>query len=278
DASATFEAISGALDTGTASPAALTLVAELALEAYDTKRAEQLTALAIKQDPSSYDARHILARAYVMKGDGASAISTAREIAKLDPKRGQFELSEVLIELDRLEEARAELERLRSSDADKGDIDRRLALLAYQGGDYDEAQRRFAELATSDEATDASLLYLADIAEQDGDTDTALAGYRRLINSSLGIAARTRAAAILLDKKQRGEALALLDDYISEHPDRSFDLTVTKANLLADHGEMDTGLALLAAALDQHPQHPSLEYDRAVLLEKAGKVKDSVAA
>jgi len=126
--------------------------------------------------------------------------------------------------------------------------------------------------------TDASLLYLADIAELDGDTDTALAGYRRLMNSSLAIAARTRAAAILLDKKQRGEALAMLDDYIAEHPDRSFDLTVAKANLLADHGEIDLGLALLAAALDQHPQHPSLEYDRAVLLEKAGKVKDSVSA
>jgi predicted Zn-dependent protease len=278
DASSTFIAVDGALEPETASPGALSLVAELALEAYDTKRAEQLTALALKQDPSSFEARHILARAYVMKGDGASAVNMAREIAKLDPKRGQFEVAETFISLDRLEEARLELERLRSTDADKGDIDRRLALLAYQGGDYDEAQRRFTELATGDEATDAALLYLADIAELDGDTDTALAGYRRLMNSSLAVAARTRAAAILLDKKQRGEALAMLDDYISEHPERSFELNVTKANLLADHGEMDSGLALLAVALDQHPQHPSLQYDRAVLLEKAGKVKESVSA
>jgi tetratricopeptide (TPR) repeat protein len=278
DASSTFAALSGAIDTGEASAGTLALLAELALEAYDTKHAEELVALALKKDPSSYEARHILTRAYVMKGDGAAAVQLARDISTLDTKRGQFELAETLIALDRLEEARAELERLRSTDADKADIDRRLALLAYEGGDYDEAQKRFAELAASDQATDASLLYLADIAEQDGDSDTALAGYKRLINSSLAVAARTRAAAILLDKKQRGDALAMLDDYISEHPDRSFDLTVTKANLLADHGEIDTGLALLAAALDQHPQHPSLEYDRAVLLEKAGKVKDSVSA
>ena len=278
DASATFAAVDGALEKETASPGALALVAELALEAYDTKRAEELIALALKQDPSSFEAHHVLVRAYVMKGDGAAAVNMAREIAKLDPKRGQFEVAETFISLDRLEEARLELERLRSTDAEKGDIDRRLALLAYQGGDYDEAQRRFAELATSDEATDASLLYLADIAELDGDTDTALAGYKRLINSSLAIAARTRAASILLEKKQRGDALAMIDDYISEHPERAFELNVTKANLLADHGEIDTGLALLAAALDQHPQHPSLQYDRAVLLEKAGKVKDSVSA
>ena len=278
DASATFAAVDGALDSGTASAGALSLVAELALEAYDTKRAEQLTALAIKKDPSSFEARHILARAYVMKGDGTSAINMARETAKLDPKRGEFELAEILTALDRLEEARLELDRLRGTDAEKGDIERRLALLAFQGGDFAEAQRRFTELATSDEATDAALLYLADIAERDGDTDTALAGYRRLIDSSLAVAARTRAAAILLDQKERGAALALLDDYVSEHPDRGFEITVTKANLLADHGESDAGLALLAAALDQHPQHPSLQYDRAVLLEKAGKVKDSVSA
>jgi predicted Zn-dependent protease len=277
DASATFIAVNGALERETASPGALSLVAELALEAYDTKDAEDLVALALKQDASSYDAHHILARAYVMKGDGAAAVNQAREIAKLDPKQGQFEVADTLMALDRLEEARLELERLRSTDADKADIDRRLALLAYQGGDYDEAQRRFAELATSDQATDASLLYLADIAELDGDSEAALAGYKRLINSSLAVAARTRAAAILLEKKQRGEALALIDDYISEHPERSFELNVTKASLLADHGEIDTGLALLAAALDQHPEHPSLLYTRAVMLEKAGKVKDSVS-
>ena len=276
DASSTFAAMSGAINTDDASPGALSLLAELALEAYDTKRAEQFVSLSLKKDPGAYEARHILTRAYVMKGDGAAAVQMARDIATLDTQRGQFELAETFIALDRLEEARFELERLRNTDADKGDIDRRLALLAYQGGDYDEAQRRFAELATSDEATDASLLYLADIAELDGDKDTALAGYRRLINSSLAVAARTRAAAILLEKKQRGDALAMIDDYISEHPDRGFDLTVAKANLLADHGEIDSGLALLAAALDQHPGHPSLQYDRAVLLEKAGKVKDSV--
>ena len=279
DASATFAALSGALDVSSASPPALALLAELALEAYDTKRAEHFAGLALKREPGSFEARHILGRAYVMKGDSANAIATAREVMKLDPKRGVFELAETLASLDRLEEARFELERLRTSDdASKGDVDRRLALLAFQAGDFTEAQRRFTELATSDEATDASLLYLADIAERDGDKDTALAGYRRLIDSALAVAARTRAAGILLEKKERGEALALLDDYISEHPERGFEITVAKAHLLADHGEIENGLALLAAALDKHPQHPSLQYDRAVLLERAGKIKESVSS
>ncbi len=279
EASAIFAALSGALDTGSASPTALSMLAELALEAYDVKRAEQFALLALKRDPTSFDAIRVLGRSYVMKGDSANAIATARRAMKLEPEKGAFELAETLASLDRIEEARFELERLRATDVDKGDVERRLALLAFQAGDFVEAQRRFTELATSDAATDGSLLYLADIAERDGDTETALAGYRRLINSSsLAMTARTRAAAILLEKKERGEALALLDDYVAEHPDRVFEMTVTKASLLADSGELDTGLALLAAALDSHPAHPSLQYDRAVMLERAGRVKESVSA
>jgi tetratricopeptide (TPR) repeat protein len=278
DASATFAALSGAFDEKSASPGALALMGELALEAYDTKRAEYFTGLALKRDPKSFEAKHILARAYVMKGDSVKAIATAREVMQLDAERGQFELAEVLAALDRLEEARFELERVRSAGAAKGDVDRRLALLAFQAGDYSEAQRRFTDLATSEDGTDAMLLYLADIAERDGDMDTALAGYRRLLSSALELTARTRAAAILLEKKERGQALALLDDYLLDHPDKGFEITVTKANLLADSGEIDGGLALLSAALDQHPQHPAIQYDRAVMLEKAGRVKDSVIA
>jgi Flp pilus assembly protein TadD len=55
-------------------------------------------------------------------------------------------------------------------------------------------------------------------------------------------------------------------------------MTIAKAHLLADHGESEAGIALLTTALDQHPQHPALQYDRAVLLERAGKVKESVSS
>jgi predicted Zn-dependent protease len=278
DAPAVLAAVSGAVDTSSASPAALAVLAELALEAYDVKRAEQYANLALKKDPTSYDAKHIMVRAYVAKGDANAAISAARDVMRADPKRGAFELAETLASLDRLEEARRELDRIRASGDLTPEVDRRLALLAYQGGDFAEAQRRFTELATSSEASDAALLYLAEIAERDGDADTALAGYRRLVNSSLAVAARSRAAAILLEKKERGEALTMLDDYVSEHPEKSFDMTVTKAHLLADHGESDAGIALLTTALDKHPQHPALQYDRAVLLERAGHVKESVSA
>jgi tetratricopeptide (TPR) repeat protein len=276
DAPAVLAAMSGALDPAAISPDADALLAELALDANDAQRAAHYAQQALERDPKQLGAKRVLARAYVVRGDAPKAIATAREIMRDDATRGAFELAEVLVALDRIEEAHQELERLRTTKVSSGEIDRRLALLAYNAGDLKEAQQRFADLATHGEATDAALLYLADIAARDGDPDAALAGYRRLADSSFALEARSKAASILLTRSKRTEAMLLLDDYVSDHPDTEFEARRSEARLLADHGDAETGLKLLSAALELHPKHPAIEYDRAVILERAGRVKESV--
>ena len=276
DPPAVLAAMSMALDPATSSPDTLALLAELALDANDAQRAEHYAQLALDRDPKQFGAKRVLARAYVVRGDAGKAIGTAREIMTQDPTRGAFELAEVLAALDRIEEAHQELERLRGTKASPAEIDRRLALLAYNAGDMKEAQQRFADLASNGEASDAALLYLADIAARDGDIDAALAGYRRLADSSLALEARSKAASILLGRNKRTEALLLLDDYVSDHPDTDFEARRSEARLLADHGDAETGLTLLSAALERYPKNPDIEYDRAVILERAGHVKESV--
>lgn len=276
DAPTVLAAMSATLES-TPSPEATSLLSELALSAYDSQRAERYAEQALQRNPKDPEAKLVLARSYVIRGDATKAIATAREAMRDNPEQSSFDLVEVLIALDRLEDAHQELERLRSKEP-AGEIDRRLALLAYEAGDMKEAQQRFAELASSGESNEAALLYLADIAARDGDTDAAIAGYRRLYDSSVALPARSRAAALLFARSDRKEALTLLDDYVTEHPDTEVDLTVTKAHLLADHGEADAAVELLNAALERHPHHPSIEYERAVILEQAGRVHDSVDA
>jgi tetratricopeptide (TPR) repeat protein len=276
DAAAVLSAMSGALQPNAESADTLTLLGELSLAAYDGQRAEGYARRALQQNPKDLAALRVLARAYVMRGDAPQAVATAREAKADDSTRGGFELAEVLAALDRSEEAHQELEQMRSSGAPKAEVDRRLALLAFNSGDLKEARQRFSDLLSTGEGNDAAQLYLADIALRDGDADAAIAAYRRLYDSSVALSARSRAAALLLDRHSRTEALALLDDYAADHPEDELDLTLAKARLLADHGEADTGLALLAAALERHPQHPSIEYDRAVILEQAGHVHESV--
>jgi tetratricopeptide (TPR) repeat protein len=276
DATTVLSAMSSTLETAQNAPESLSLLGDLALSAYDAQRAEHYARQALERDPNDFAAKRVLARAFVLRGDATKAIATAREAMQSDPAHSTFVLTEVLIALDRTEDAHQELERLRSAQVPASDIDRRLALLAFEAGDMKEAQQRFSELASSGQTTEASLLYLADIAAREGDTDAAISGYRRLYDSSVAIQARSRAAALLLARKDRKEALTLLDDYATEHPESEFDLTLTKAHLLADHGEADAGVELLTASLERHPRHPSLEYERATILEQAGRVHDSV--
>jgi predicted Zn-dependent protease len=278
DATTVLAAMSSTLEAAQNDPESLSLLGDLALSAYDAQRAERYAKQALERDPNDFAAKRVLARAYVIRGDATKAIATAREAMQGDPAHSTFELTEVLIALDRTEEAHQELERLRSAQVPAADIDRRLALLAFEAGDLKEAQQRFSELASSGQAAEASLLYLSDIASRQGDIDGAISGYRRLYDSSVAVQARSRAAALLLGRGDRKEALTLLDDYATEHPESEFDLTLTKAHLLADHGEADAGAELLTAALEKHPKHPSIEYERATILEQGGHVHDSVEA
>ena len=275
EATTVLAAVSGALESAQSTPESLSLLGDLSLSAYDAERAEHYARQALEHDPNDIAARRVLARAYVIRGDAAKAISTARETMQADPLHSAFELTEVLIALDRIEEAHQELERLRAK-VSPAEIDGRLALLAYDAGDLKEAQQRFSELAAGGQAAEPAMLYLADISAREGDKEAAIAGYRRLYDSSVAIQARSRAAALLLDRSDRKEALTLLDDYATEHPESEFDLTLTKAHLLADHGEADAGVELLNASLERHPRNPSIEYERATLLEQAGRVHDSV--
>lgn len=276
DVTAAMIALDSVVDTRSATPAVLAAMGQLALQAYNFEKAESRARQALKKDPKSAAALRLLARVRALQGDAEGAISTAREVMKLEGDNAAFELAEVLVLLDRAEEAHQELERLRGGKVRAGEIDRRLALLAFETGNLEEAGRRFADLVTRGEAGDAAVFYLADIAARTGDKDAALSAYRQLVDSAFAVPARTRAAALLLENNKRAEALELLDAYAADHPESIFELTLSKAQLLSQHGDHDAGLQLLDTALQRHPAHPSILYERAVMLERAGRIDQSI--
>ena len=273
-----FAALNGVVGTAGASPARLTLIGELALEAYDARSAQRYALLAVRESPQNLQSNRLLTRVYVVLGEPAKAIAAARDFMRADPRHGMFALADVYQQLGRVEDAHQELERLRAGNAPRAEVDRRLAVLAYDSGDLQEAQQRFADLAESGEADESTLMYLSDIAAREGDAAAALAGYGKLADSSLGLEAREKAAALLLASHHADTALRLLKQYAHRHPEESVDLTVAEAQLLGDHGRAAAALKLLDTGLQSHPQHPSLEYERAIVLEQAGRVGESVQA
>ena len=259
DATAAFAALNPVIDTPQRSALVLIALGDLAVEAYDFKRAEHLVGEALQKDPKSTEGLRLKARVAVLRGDGALALATAHQVTTLDATDGTFEVAEVLQDLGRTDEARKELERLRTGgEINTQEIDRRLALLAFDSGDLPQAQKRFTELMRAGGAGDGAMFYLAQIAEAQGDRDAALAIYRRLIDSAMGTQARLAAAGLLLDADKRAEAFALVDDLAGHETHGTFDLVVQKAHLLADHGDVDGALSLLSAAAQSYPRHPTL--------------------
>lgn len=273
-----FAALRGVADTAGVPPARLTLLGELALEAYDARAARGYALRAVRRNPKDYRANRLLAQAYVVLGEPSQAIAAAQAFMREEPQRGLFELADVYQALGRVEDAHHELERLRAGDAPRTEVDRRLAVLAYDSGDLREAQQRFAALAQSGEASESALMYLSDIAAREGDIEAALAGYGKLADSPLALQAREKAAALLLASHREAAALALFQGYARQHPEDTVDLTVAEAQVLGRHGRAAAALKLLDAALQSHPGHPALEYERAIVLEQAGEVNGAVQA
>jgi predicted Zn-dependent protease len=278
EAPAVMTVLDGAVDRASASPAALTLLGEIALEAYDARRAERLAQLSLRRSPHNLQAQRLLARSDVVLGHPERAIAVARAIAREYPQKGAFEPADIYQALGRTEDAHRELERLRATEAPSSQIDRHLAVLSYDSGDLVDAEQRFVDLAENGEGNDATLMYLSDIAARQGDVAAALAGYGKLADSPLGLSARSKAASLLLASNRRAAALALLEGYAAQHPERVVDVTVTEAQLLAEHGDAAAALQLLEKRLQAHPLQPELEYQRAVTLEQAGEVAQAVRA
>lgn len=247
---------------------------DLALETFDFKLARKLAERALENEPASGVARAQLARVLTAEGDAVAAIAVSQEAAALDPDSERFAYADTLMRLDRLDEARQELENLLNDSDAHDEAELRLGKLAYQMGDMAEAGRRFGGLIRSEVAGEA-FFYLSSIAEREGRADLALEGYTQLVQAGAGLMARGRAARLLLLKNEREAAFRLLDEHAAKERADALDVEFAKAALLDDTGKPKEAIALLQLALEQYPNHPGIRYQIALLQEKTGLTRDS---
>ena len=254
----------------------LTAGVDLALENFDFSTAHKLADRVLENEPASGDARAQLARVLTAEGNSVDAIAVSQEAAKLEPESQRFAYADTLLRLDRLDEARQELESLRNDASARDEADLRLGKLAYQMGDMTEAGRRFGSLISSPEVAGEAFFYLSSIAEREGRTDLALEGYTKLAEAGAGLVARGRAARILMKKDDRDGAFRILDELAAKERSEALDVEFAKAALLEESGKANEAIALLQLALERYPEHPGVRYQIALIQDKAGLTKDSV--
>jgi tetratricopeptide (TPR) repeat protein len=269
------------VERSSAAPATLVALARLAAAADNFDAARQILAgLPASGVPPQAAAQAARLRAQLEAASGAAdaALAAAADAARLDPEENGFAVAETLVQLDRAEEAHAELERLQGDGATAKEAERRLALLALGTGDFAEAQQRFGARLQRGESPAEALFYLGVIAERRGNADLALQSYTRLAEAGAGLLPRARAASLLIERGERDQGLALLDEFAKGNRDVAVDVAVARAQLLADAGDFDAALASIADALKRHPEHPNLAYQRAMLLERASRSREAVRA
>jgi tetratricopeptide (TPR) repeat protein len=249
---------------------------DLALENFDFATAHKLADRVLTNEPASGDARAQLARVLTAEGNSVAAIAVSQEAAALDPETQRFAYADTLLRLDRLDEARQELESLRADASVREEADMRLGKLAYQMGDMSEAGRRFGSLISSPSEAGEAFFYLSSIAEREGRTDLALEGYSKLAEAGAGLVVRGRAARLLLKKDDRDAAFRMLDEHAAKERSEALDVEFAKAALLEDAGKSAEAIALLQLALERYPDHPGVRYQIALIQDKAGLMRESI--
>jgi tetratricopeptide (TPR) repeat protein len=257
----------------------LTALAALAFEADNFAAARTFVDRALKLEPKASAAAALRVKILVGQGEDAEALAGAREVVPSGADGQKFLLAETLADLDHIDEARAELERLQAIDDTRVEAERRLALLAFRAGDFPEARRRFADIFGRREGSTEALYYLSLLAEIAGETDAALSGYEQLAGSDAGSLARVRAASVLMRAGDRERAMAVLDDNQGAGNGRTvIDAAIEKAQILSSFGAAPEAVRVLDGMLAQFPGHPQLLYERATALDRAGRVRESVSA
>jgi tetratricopeptide (TPR) repeat protein len=273
---ATLAMLRGVQDRSLQSGASQLELADLALDGWNYREAEQYGQKALSDGASAAPTQLLLARAHAGLGEADQALAAATAAHNAAPKEQTFANADVLMLLGREREARTALEALRDNPALHMQAQRRLGLLAFNRGDYDEAQRDFTELLGDHDSSAVAVYYLAAIADRRNDVGTALRGYQLLSGTALDGAARDRAATLLYKQGQRDQALRLLQPGNDATPAARLTAEIEQAQLLSNGGEADQSLARIDDALARFPAHPDLLYQKAILLEKAGRTDAAV--
>lgn len=271
------------VDRSVVAPNTLSALARMACNADNLQQCRQLIDAA-REAGIAPDARLVRLSASVNAalGDVDAALAEAGMLARADPRDHAFAAVDILIFLDRLEDARSlmqEIQRL-ASEASVSPIvheaDRRLALLAQQQGQWALAESLWRARLERDQGSGEALYYLSVLAERRGESDKALEGYQQLIAAGAGLAPRARAARWLLAQGDEAQAQSLFDDWARAGRNDSVSIEVTRSRVLAESGRFALALKSLAAALERYPDHHDLRYQRAIVHDLAGDTASAI--
>ena len=260
------------------SSAAQRALAELALESWDANAALKYAQGARSAGASSADLAALVSRAQAVLGNEPAALAAAHEAVGRkdgdhDDKEAALAVAQALLVLGKSAAAEAELQRLRSDATAGTAASRQLAQLAFEQGDYALAEQRSSLLLREPASSVLAVYLLGVIAERRGDEAAALRHYAALLDTGFDSAGRRRAAGILYRRGEHESALRVFAPARDAGPVERIRADIAAADLLSLADAPEESLGRIDGALRRSPGNPELDYQRAVLLERAGKIE-----
>ncbi|HYO28039.1 MAG TPA: tetratricopeptide repeat protein [Azonexus sp.] len=244
-----------------------------AVSANDLMRAQGEFQKALQQRPD-WESAELAYAQLLARTSPSSAIESLNEFLarKPDARDARLTLARLLISERKYDAARAQFDILLKDSPDNPDLVYPVAMLALQQGDAAGARSQLEKLLKLDFPDKSAVhFFLGQLEEEEKKPDLALDHYRQVTAGDQYIAARGRAAQILLRQGKLEEAREQLRTTRGGTPAEKIQLILAEAQLLREAGRGDESYALLEAALAKQPDNPELLYETALAAERQGK-------
>ena len=215
---------------------------------------------------------------YRIPDQRAAALQALEDFLRREP--GATELrstyARLLMAEGRLDEARAQFERLLSQLPDPAEALLSLAQLAYdakQGALASDYLQKFIALPSSAQRDTApALVFLAQIAEEAGQMREALRWLEQVPPGDSFFTATIRRALLLGKQGQVEDARALLRNTETRGAAERARLFSAEAEVLRNARRNDDALVVLTQGLEQLPDQPDLLYDHGMAAERVNRI------
>ena len=218
------------------------------------------------------DVTPILLRARLLQGmdRGKEALPIQEKSIRQypDDKRLRLTYARMLVEQNRMDDAKVEFSSLVQQFPDDDELRYSLALVCLEAKAWDEAVGYLEDLIARGSHVDSAHLNLGRVYEERNDPQNALAEYAQVGPGNDYLPAQLRQSDILMSNGSVAEASKRLATAREAQPDYAIQLYLIEAETLANNNQSDRAWQVLGQALKQYPDDLNLLYTRAMLAEK----------
>ncbi|VVN73232.1 tetratricopeptide repeat protein [Pseudomonas fluorescens] len=185
-----------------------------------------------------------------------------------DDKRLRLTYARMLVEQDRMDDAKVEFSSLVQQYPEDDDLRYSLALVCLEAKAWEEAKGYLEDLVARESHVDSAHLNLGRIAEERNDPQGALIEYAQVGPGNDYLPAQLRQADILINHGRTSEARSRLATARDTQPDYAIQLYLIEAETLSANKQGELAWKVLQQALQQYPDDLNLLYTRAMQAEK----------